>query len=81
MTEESTEKELLEARQRIVELEAGNKTVLTGSQFLTIILVGPLYRTILIVLRARHLNSLESDIETSRGSAAPGCHSVGAKYI
>ncbi len=42
MAEESTEKELLEARQRIVELEAGNKTVLTGSQFLTIILVGPL---------------------------------------
>tara|TARA_R100000306_G_C4276260_1_gene92692 strand:+ start:110 stop:442 length:333 start_codon:yes stop_codon:yes gene_type:complete len=35
--------ELLEARRRIVELEASSKTVLTGTQFLTIILVGPLF--------------------------------------
>ena len=37
------EEELLEARRKIVELEASTKTVLTGSQFLTIILVGPLF--------------------------------------
>jgi hypothetical protein len=43
MTEESLEKELLEARQKIVELEAKTKTTLTGSQFLTIVLVGPLF--------------------------------------
>ena len=36
------EKELLEARQEIVELKASTKTTLTGSQFLTIVLVGPL---------------------------------------
>ena len=38
---EIIEEELLEARRKIVELEASTKTVLTGSQFLTIILVGP----------------------------------------
>ena len=38
----NAEEELLEARQRIVELEASTKTTLTGSQFLTIVLVGPL---------------------------------------
>lgn len=38
----SIEEELLEAHRRIVELEASSKTVLTGTQFLTIILVGPL---------------------------------------
>ena len=43
MTEESLEKELLEARQHIVELEAKTKTTLSGSQFLTIVLVGPLF--------------------------------------
>jgi len=43
MTEKSLEKELLEARQKIVELEAKTKTTLTGSQFLTIVLVGPLF--------------------------------------
>ena len=37
------EEELLEARRKIVELEASTKTVLTGSQFLTICLVGPLF--------------------------------------
>ena len=36
------EKELLDARQEIVELKASTKTTLTGSQFLTIVLVGPL---------------------------------------
>jgi len=39
----STEEELLEARKRIVELEASTKTTLTGTQFLTIVLVGPLF--------------------------------------
>ena len=39
----NAEEELLEARQRIVELEASTKTTLTGSQFLTIVLVGPLF--------------------------------------
>jgi len=39
----STEEELLEAKARIVELEARTKTTLTGSQFLTIVLVGPLF--------------------------------------
>ena len=43
MTEQSTEEELLEAKARIVELEASTKTTLTGTQFLTIVLVGPLF--------------------------------------
>jgi hypothetical protein len=43
MTEQSTEEELLEAQRRIVELEASTKTTLTGTQFLTIVLVGPLF--------------------------------------
>ena len=44
MTEENLdlEKELLEARQEFVELKARTKTTLTGSEFLTIVLVGPL---------------------------------------
>ena len=37
------EKELLDARREIVELKASTKTTLTGSQFLTIVLVGPLF--------------------------------------
>lgn len=37
------EQEILEARRRIIELEAGTKTTLTGTQFLTIVLVGPLF--------------------------------------
>ena len=36
------ERELLESRTKIVELEAKTKTTLSGSQFLTICLVGPL---------------------------------------
>tara|TARA_R100001086_G_scaffold228802_1_gene148421 strand:+ start:620 stop:742 length:123 start_codon:yes stop_codon:yes gene_type:complete len=36
------QEELLEARARIVELEARTKTTLTGAQFLTIVLIGPL---------------------------------------
>ena len=40
--EQSAEEELLEAKARIVELEASTKTTLTGSQFLVICLVGPL---------------------------------------
>ena len=41
--EEQLQEELLEAQRKIVELEASTKTTLTGSQFLTIILVGPLF--------------------------------------
>ena len=42
MTEDLQE-ELQEAHRRIVELEARTKTTLTGTQFLTIVLVGPLF--------------------------------------
>jgi hypothetical protein len=41
--EQSKEEELLEAKARIVELEASTKTTLSGSQFLVICLVGPLF--------------------------------------
>ena len=41
--EQSAEEELLAAKARIVELEHKTKTTLTGSQFLTICLVGPLF--------------------------------------
>jgi hypothetical protein len=41
--EQNREEELLEAKARIVELEASTKTTLTGTQFLTIVLVGPLF--------------------------------------
>ena len=37
------EKELIEARQEIVELKARTKTTLSGAEFLTIVLVGPLF--------------------------------------
>ena len=37
------ETELLNSQRRIVELEAKTKTTLTGGQFLTIVLVGPLF--------------------------------------
>ena len=37
------EKELLESRAKVIELEAKTKTTLTGGQFLTIVLVGPLF--------------------------------------
>lgn len=40
---EDLQHELLDARQRIVELEARTKTTLTGTQFLTIVLIGPLF--------------------------------------
>jgi hypothetical protein len=35
--------DLLSAQQQITELEARTKTTLTGSQFLTIVLIGPLF--------------------------------------
>jgi hypothetical protein len=35
--------ELLEAQRQIVELQARTKTTLTGAQFLTIVLIGPLF--------------------------------------
>jgi hypothetical protein len=41
-TAQSPIEELAEARRRIAELELSTKTVLSASQFLTIILVGPL---------------------------------------
>ena len=37
------QQELSEARQEIVELKAATRTTLTGSEFLTICLVGPLF--------------------------------------
>tara|TARA_R110000824_G_scaffold11293_3_gene49320 strand:- start:2585 stop:2929 length:345 start_codon:yes stop_codon:yes gene_type:complete len=37
------EGELLDAKAEIAELKASTKTTLTGSQFLTIVLVGPLF--------------------------------------
>ena len=39
--ETELEKELVDAKSEIVELKASTKTTLTGSQFLTIVLVGP----------------------------------------
>ena len=44
--ETELEKELLDAKAEIVELKASTKTTLTGSQFLTIVLVGPLFLAI-----------------------------------
>ena len=43
MVDKDVEQELIEAKATIVELEASTKTTLTGSQFLVIILVGPLF--------------------------------------
>ena len=43
MVDKNLEQELLESKQKIVELEAGNRTVITGSQFLVICLIGPLF--------------------------------------
>ena len=46
VAEENTQtvaEQLLEAQSKIVELEAKTKTTLTGSQFLTIVLIGPLF--------------------------------------
>ena len=52
MAEKSIEQELLDAKRRIVELEAGNKTTITGTQFLTIVLVGPLFLAFVTLLRS-----------------------------
>ena len=43
LTRRELEIELVESKAKIVELEAKTKTTLTGSQFLTIVLVGPLF--------------------------------------
>ena len=43
MATEDLQEELQEAHRRIVELEARTKTTLTGTQFLTIVLIGPLF--------------------------------------
>ena len=40
---QTIEEELQEANAKIVDLEAKTKTTLTGSQFLTIVLIGPLF--------------------------------------
>ena len=40
---QTVEEQLLAAQSKIVELEAKTKTTLTGSQFLTIVLIGPLF--------------------------------------
>ena len=42
-TTQTIEDQLLEANTKIAELEAKTKTTLTGSQFLTIVLIGPLF--------------------------------------
>ena len=43
VTKTQLETELIDAKSKIVELEAKTKTTLTGSQFLTIVLIGPLF--------------------------------------
>ena len=43
MPDEELQQELLEAKKTIAELELRTKTTLTGTQFLTIVLVGPLF--------------------------------------
>ena len=40
---QTVEEQLLAAQSKIVDLEAKTKTTLTGSQFLTIVLIGPLF--------------------------------------
>jgi len=42
-TPKNLEEQLLEAKAEIIELRASTKTTLTGSQFLTIVLVGPIF--------------------------------------
>jgi len=49
MATEDLQEELQEAHRRIVELEARTKTTLTGTQFLTIVLVGPRFLAFLIL--------------------------------
>ncbi len=41
--QQDLEQELLNAKSKIAELEASNKTTLTGGQFLTILMLGPLF--------------------------------------
>jgi hypothetical protein len=43
MPDEELQQELIEAKKTIAELELRTKTTLTGSQFMTIVLVGPLF--------------------------------------
>ena len=42
-TDTTLQEQLIEARAKIAELEQKTKTTLTGSQFLVIVLVGPLF--------------------------------------
>ena len=41
--QQDLEQELLNAKGKIAELEASNKTTLTGGQFLTFLMLGPLF--------------------------------------
>ena len=41
--QQDLEQELLNAKSKIAELEASNKTTLTGGQFLTMLMLGPLF--------------------------------------
>lgn len=43
MSQQSLEDQLVTAKAKIAELETRTKTTLTGSQFLTIVLIGPLF--------------------------------------
>ena len=43
ITEKPLSEQLLDAKAEIIELRASTKTTLTGSQFLTIVLVGPIF--------------------------------------
>ena len=45
-TDTTLQEQLIEARAKIAELEQKTKTTLTGSQFLVIVLVGPLFLAI-----------------------------------
>ena len=43
LSQQSLEDQLVEAKAKIVELEARTRTTLSGAEFLTIVLVGPLF--------------------------------------
>jgi hypothetical protein len=43
MAEEELQEELLQARAEILELQAKSRTHLSGSQFLVLVLIGPLF--------------------------------------
>ena len=49
MSEQTVEEELVEAKARIAELEVSSKTSLTGGQFLTIVMLGPLFLSFVVL--------------------------------